>query len=231
MGSGAAARRAVAQLVLLDNEFSVMPGVVAEGRRVIANIERVANLFLTKNVISLVLSISVAVARWPYPFLPRHLTLVSSVAIGIPGFFLALGPSQERFHTGFVRRVLRFAVPAGVIAGAAVLLAYALARAGNVTPVQARTAATVVFMIVSLWVLVIQARPMQPWKTVLVAAMVGLFLLALFVPAGRRLYDLQLPSAVILAEAAALGALASVGVEAVDRLFKLRRRAEPALAR
>jgi cation-transporting P-type ATPase E len=218
MGSGAAATRAVAQLVLLDDQFSVMPGVVAEGRRVIANIERVANLFLTKNVLSLVLSITVAVLRWPYPFLPRHLTLVSALAIGIPGFFLALGSSSERFETGFVRRVLRFAVPAGVIAAAAVIISYGLARAENVSPTEARTATTIVFMMVSLWVLVIQARPMRPWKSGLIAAMAGLFVLALALPGGRSLYDLRLPDPEILVEAVALGGLASVAVEASWRV-------------
>jgi cation-transporting ATPase E len=219
MGSGAAATRAVAQLVLLDSKFAVMPGVVAEGRRVIANIERVANLFLTKNILSLVLSVTVAVLRWPYPFLPRHLTLVSGLAIGIPGFFLALGPSRERFHAGFVGRVLRFAVPAGIMAAAAVLITYALARAEGVTPVQARTATTLVFMIVSLWVLAIQARPLEPWKTGLIAAMAGLFVIVLAVPAGRSFYDLQLPDPEIVVEAVALGALASAAVEAIWRLF------------
>jgi cation-transporting ATPase E len=222
MGSGAPATRAVAQLVLLDSEFSVMPGVVAEGRRVIANIERVANLFLTKNVLSFVLSVTVAVLRWPYPFLPRHLTLVSGLAIGIPGFFLALESAQDRFQTGFVGRVLRFAVPAGVIAAAAVMAAYGLARAESVTPVEARTATTLVFMIVSWWVLVIQARPLRPWKAGLVAAMAGLFLLVLAVPAGRRLYDLRLPGFEIVVQAVALGALASFAVEASWRLFRHR---------
>jgi cation-transporting P-type ATPase E len=223
MGSGAAATRAVAQLVLLDSQFSVLPGVVAEGRRVIANIERVANLFLTKNVLSLVLSIAIAVTGWPYPFLPRHLTLVSALAIGIPGFFLALAPSQERFHPGFVGRVLRFAVPAGLMAAAAVLVAYGLARAESIAPNQAKTAASIVFFIVSLWVLVVQARPMRAWKRVLVAVMAALFVLVLEVPAGRRFYLLEPPPLEIQLEALAIGALASLGVEALWRLIAVQR--------
>ncbi len=225
MGSGAAATRAVAQLVLLDSEFSVLPGVVAEGRRVIANIERVANLFLTKNALSLVLSLAVAALRWPYPFLPRHLTLVSALAIGIPGFFLALGPSQERFHPGFVRRVLQFSLPAGAIEAAAVLLAYGLARAEHVVPGQARTAATVVFVIASLWVLVIQARPMRRWKGALIATMAVLFVAALVVPAARRFYLLDRPDLEILAEAIALGAMSSVAIEGLWRLQRAPARA------
>ena len=90
-----------------------MPGVVAEGRRVIANIERVANLFVTKTVYAMLLAIAVGVARWPYPFLPRHLTIISSLTIGIPAFFLALAPNAAGYVPGFVPRVLRFAIPAG----------------------------------------------------------------------------------------------------------------------
>jgi len=225
MGSGAPATRAVAQLVLLDSEFGVMPGVVAEGRRVIANIERVANLFLTKNVSALVLSLSVAIARWPFPFLPRHLTLVSGLAIGIPGFFLALGPGGDRFESGFVRRVLAFAVPAGVLIGAGVLVAYAFARAESVAPDRARTAAAIVYTIASFWVLVIQARPMQVWKVGLVATMAGLALLAFVLPVGRSFYELRLPPPGTVAQSVALGGAAALAVEVVSRAsMRLRRR-------
>jgi len=218
MGSGAPATRAVAQLVLLDSQFSVLPGVVAEGRRVIANVERVANLFLTKNVSSVVLALSVAVAGWPFPFLPRHLTLISSVAIGVPGFFLAVGPSSQRFQSGFVRRVLFFAVPSGVMAAVAVMVAYGLARAAGDPPNQARTAATIVFFMASLWVLAIQARPMSRRRVVLVAAMVGLGLLAFVLPVGRQFYDLHIPSVQVTGEALLLGGAAAAALEMVCRL-------------
>ena len=98
MGSGAAATRAVAQLVLLDGKFATLPGVVAEGRRVIANIERSANLFVTKTVYAMLLAIAVVIAGWRYPFLPRHLTIISTFTIGIPGFFLALAPEHAALH-------------------------------------------------------------------------------------------------------------------------------------
>ena len=218
MGSGAAATRSVAQLVLLDNQFSVMPRVVAEGRRVIANVERVAALFLTKNVSSLLLSIAIAIARWPYPFLPRQVTLVSSLAIGIPGFFLALGPNSRRFRPGFVRRVLGFAVPAGAVTAAAVMTAYALARAEEAAPGQARTAATIVFLLTSLWVLAIQARPLLTWKIALVGAMAGLSVLAFVVPAGREFFELRLPSALTIASSLILGAAAAATIEVLTRL-------------
>ncbi len=119
MGSGAPATRAVAQVVLLDGRFANMPSVVAEGRRVIANVERVANLFVTKTFYAMLLAIAIGIARWPYPFLPRHLTIVSSLTIGIPAFFLALAPNRRRYVPGFVKRVLFLAGPAGAVAAAA----------------------------------------------------------------------------------------------------------------
>lgn len=128
MGSGTDAARATAKIVLLDGRFATLPDVVAEGRRVIANIERVAALFITKTVYALVLAVSVGVAGLPFPFLPRHLTLIGSLTIGIPGFFLALEPNTARARPGFVGRVLRFAAPAGVAAAVATLAAYLVAR-------------------------------------------------------------------------------------------------------
>src|SRR5205085_2501187 len=104
--------------------FASMPAVVAEGRRVIANVERVSNLFLTKTVYATVMALAVGIARVPFPLLPRHLTLISAVSIGIPGFFLALAPNKRRYVPGFLPRVARFVVPAGVVSGAAVLAVY-----------------------------------------------------------------------------------------------------------
>jgi len=113
MGSGAPATRAVAELVLLDGRFATLPGVVAEGRRVTANIERVANLFITKTVWATLLAVAVGAMLLPYPFLPRHLTIIDTLAIGVPSFFLALAPNRRRYRPGFAGRVLRFAIPAG----------------------------------------------------------------------------------------------------------------------
>jgi len=124
MGSRASATRAVAQLVLLDGRFSSLPGVVAEGRRVTANIERVANVFITKTVWATLVAIAVSVALWPYPLLPRHLTIIDTLTIGIPSFFLALAPNLRRYLPGFVDRVLRFAVPAGLVVAATTFAAF-----------------------------------------------------------------------------------------------------------
>jgi len=194
MGSGAAATRAVAQIVLLDGQFAMLPGVVAEGRRVIANVERVANLFVTKTVYATLLAIAVGITRWPYPFLPRHMTIVSSLTIGIPAFFLALGPSSRRYVPGFVDRVLRFASRAGVVAAAATFTAYAFARGTyGVTLDQDRTAATITLMCVGLWILGLLARPYTPARIVLVATMAGCFAAALAIQRVREFFALDIP--------------------------------------
>jgi cation-transporting ATPase E len=214
MGSGAAATRAVAQLVLLDGKFSTMPGVVAEGRRVIANIERSANLFVTKTMYAVLLALFVAIAGWNYPFLPRQLTIISTFTIGIPGFFLAIAPNKQRYVPGFIDRVLRFTIPAGIVAGTASLVTYAIAFYGYEVPLkEARTATTITLGIVGLWVLLILARPLTLWRGTLAAAMIAAFGIILAVPALRDFYALQLPPAEVTADAFAVAAVACVVLE------------------
>ncbi|GAA2020188.1 HAD-IC family P-type ATPase [Catenulispora yoronensis] len=194
MGSGAGATKAVAQIVLLDDRFATLPEVVAEGRRVIGNIERVANLFLVKSVYSFVLVILVGIFQLEYPFLPRHTTLIAALTIGIPAFFLALAPNYERARPGFVRRVLRFAIPAGLVAGVEVFVAYWVARAESGSLEQAQTTAMVSLFACSLYIVQLVARPIVWWKVVLIASMAGLFVLCVALPAGRSFFDLHFGS-------------------------------------
>ncbi|MER5457219.1 HAD-IC family P-type ATPase [Micromonospora sp. NPDC002389] len=227
MGSGSAAARGVSQIVLLDNNFSALPSVVAEGRRVIGNIERVANLFLTKTVYSVLLAIIVVLASVPYPFLPRHLTLIGSLTIGIPAFVLALAPNVERARPDFVRRVLRFAVPGGVLAAAATIGAYAYARAHYGGDLAAETSvATLTLFVVALWALSIIARPYTWWRILLVLGMGLAFATVLVVPALQEFFQLRLVGvqAPLTGAAVALGAgLLMEAVWAVTR----RRAATP----
>jgi len=127
MGGGSAAARAVAACVLIDGSFAGVPAVLAEGRRVIGNVERLASLFFTKTTYAFLLALAVSLATLPFPFLPRQLTLISAFTIGIPSVYLALAPSFEPSRSGFVRRVMRFALPAGAVAAVATFGAYALA--------------------------------------------------------------------------------------------------------
>ncbi len=215
MGSGSPASKSVAQLVLLDGRFSSLPGVVAEGRRVLGNIERTSNLFLTKTVYAMVLALATGVLAFPFPFLPRHLTLVGSLTIGIPGFFIALMPSARRARAGMVPRVLRFAGPAGFVIAAATLAAYILVRnhGAGATLDESRTAATVVLFWLGTLVLVLVARPLTPFRRAIVLGMVLLFVAALALPAGREFFALDLPSLIVSFAAVGVAALCATGLE------------------
>jgi cation-transporting ATPase E len=195
MGNGSPAARAVARIVLLDSDFATLPHVVAEGRRVIANIERVATLFLSKTVYSILLALVVAVTTVPFPLLPRHVTLIAWFTIGIPATVLGLAPNEEPARPGFVRRVLTSAVPGGVAVAAAAYGAYAVARAvvgdGQDAHVRAATAAFLALVLTAFDVLVEVARPLRPWKVGLVAAMVLGMALAVGTPLGQRLFVLD----------------------------------------
>ncbi len=217
IGSGAPASRSVAQLVLIDGRFSSLPGIVAEGRRVTSNIERVANLFITSTVYAVGLSLAIVLSTLPFPFLARHLTLVGSLTIGIPAFFLALAPSKRRSRAGFVSRVLKFALPTGLTATLATFAAYWLADLEGSSIEQARTTATLVLAAIGLFVLGIVARPLVPWKKGLIATMAGLLLVTMTNPALRDFFALELPRTVVL--------LAAVGVVALTgtvMIFALR---------
>ena len=223
MGSGAPATRAVAQIVLLDGKFATMPGVVAEGRRVIANVERVSNLFVTKTCYATLLAMAIAIARWPYPFLPRHMTIVSSLTIGIPAFFLALAPNARRYVPGFVPRVLRFAIPAGIVAACAAMASYAVAHyAEGVNTTEARTCATVTLMIVGLWVLNLLARPITLGRALLCGTMAGAFAVILAVPAFRDFFALDLPGGTATVAAFVVASIAGVVLEVGWRVRVLR---------
>ncbi len=124
---------------------------------------------MTKTVYACLLAIAVGVARLPFPFFPRHLTLVSSLTIGVPAFFLALSPSQAQAQRGFTLRVLRAALPMGFVAAAATFGGYALAHDEGLGLGASRTTATLVLFGVGLWVLVIIARPLTTQRKALIA--------------------------------------------------------------
>ncbi|MDA8047799.1 MAG: HAD-IC family P-type ATPase [Actinomycetota bacterium] len=226
MGSGSAITRGVAQVVLLDDDFDVLPSVVAEGRRVLANIELVAVLFLVKNVYSLIISVVISITGWPYPFLPRHLTLISAVGIGIPGFFLALGPNERRFLPGFLRRVVSWSVLAGSVTAIAVLITYASARGEGLSGDASRTAAIIVCVVVTLWVLWVTARPMTPLRALLVAAMAAIFTAVYMTPGVDAFFSLQhRPGADVTLEALVFGGTAALVIDLLSRLMPTRSRA------
>jgi cation-transporting ATPase E len=192
MGSGSQATKAVADLVLTDDAFSSLPTVVNEGRKVINNVERVSNLFVTKAAYAVLLTFAVGLLNSPFPFLPRQLTLIGTFSIGVPGFFLALAPEVDLIRPGFLQRVLRFSIPAGVIAGAATLAAYEAAlHVADLDLDEARTLATVTLLAIGLVVLAVASRPLRPWKLGLVAAMGVGYVVVFLVPFLRNYFLLE----------------------------------------
>ena len=194
MGNGAPATRAVARLVLLSGEFSALPGVVAEGRRVMANTERIASLFLSKTVYASLIAVVVALTAISYPFLPRQLTIVSSLTIGIPAFVLALAPNRRRYRSGFLRRVLVLSVPAGLVAGACTLVARAWLAAVGGPEGQVTTGATLVLVACGLTLLTLTARPLWGWRLGLIVLMGAIAVLGVLVAPVRAFFLLEWPA-------------------------------------
>lgn len=196
MGSGSGASRAAADLVLMDNRFATLPKVLDEGRKVINNVERVSNLFVTKAIYAVLLAAVIGLVGEPFPLLPRHLTLVGTFSIGVPGFFLALAPTTELVRPGFLPRVLRFSIPAGLAAGTAALAVYGIAQsASDVSLEQARTATTITLLGVGLVILVVVSRPLRAWKVGLAVAMGLSYGVVMVVGPLQRFFDLVSPPA------------------------------------
>jgi cation-transporting ATPase E len=224
MGSGTSASRGVAQLVLLDNRFATLPEVLAQGRKVINNIERVANLFVTKAAYAVLLTAIIGIQQVEFPFLPRHLTLIGTFSIGLPGLFLALAPNVNLVRPGFLKRVLRFSIPAGFAAGLATWIIYTYARSqgsDDLTAAEladARSAATITLLGIGLVVLVVVSRPLRVWKVALAATMAGLYALVLVSDYARDYFELTIPDANIWT-AAGIAVLAAGAVVAVTPLI------------
>ncbi|MGU3500692.1 HAD-IC family P-type ATPase [Mycobacterium sp. C31M] len=227
MGSGSSASRAVAQIVLLDNKFATLPYVVAEGRRVIGNIERVSNLFLTKTVYSVLLAALVGLGGLSakvfggdpllYPFQPIHVTIAAWFTIGIPAFILSLAPNHERARPGFVRRVMTSALPAGVIVGSSTFISYLLAYegqdAGPAAQTQASTTALITLLVASVWVLAVVARPYEWWRVALVAVSGLAYVVIFSIPLAQETFLLDPSNIALTSMGLIIGAAAALLIE------------------
>jgi cation-transporting ATPase E len=207
MGSGTPASRGVARLVLLDDKFATLPAVVAEGRRLIGNVDRVSRLFLTKACYVLLISLAIAAAMAPFPFYPRHLTVISTLGIGVPAFFLALAPNADRVAPGFLSRALRFAIPAGLVIAAASVSSFLAVRDLDYGLGVARTGATVVATCLSLAVLAELARPLLSWRGAMVLALAGAFAALFTLPWLRHQLALTVLPAEVLWPCVAIAAV------------------------
>jgi cation-transporting ATPase E len=221
MGSATAATKAVSRLVLLDDRFDRLPGVLASGRRVIANVERVSNIFLAKTVYGILLALVSAVLLWPFPFLPRQLTLVSSLAIGIPSFVLALAPNRRIYTPGVLPRILKYSVPTGTIAGLAAVVAYAPIHR-SLPLHEARSIATVTLFCVSLWILCVLTRPLSVGRWALLGSVAAAFVLVCVIPFTADFFQMHLSLSWGLVWGVAVGAAGAAGIEVFYRLAKRR---------
>ncbi|MDX6441594.1 MAG: cation-transporting P-type ATPase [Gaiellaceae bacterium] len=223
-GNGSQMARAVADLVLVRGDFASVPALVAEGRKVLRNLQRVAKLFVTKSAFAFFLVVSIGLTPQPYPLLPRHLTLAAGLTIGIPAFFLALGPSEGRFRSErFLFEVGRFAVPAGTAAGLGVLASFVFARnVGRLPLEEARTIATTVLVLVGLYlILALEATSRRRAAAVgtLTGAMLLLYAIVLAAPGTRHFFALTIPGPGGIFLALAGAALAVGGLWLTDDRF------------
>jgi cation-transporting P-type ATPase E len=229
MGSGSSASRAVAQIVLLDNKFATLPYVVGEGRRVIGNIERVSNLFLTKTVYSVLLAVLVGLAGLAskifgsdpllFPFQPIHVTIAAWFTIGIPAFILSLAPNNERAHPGFVRRVMTSALPSGLVVGIATFTSYLVAYQGReateTQQTQASTAALITLLVTAVWVLAVVARPYEWWRVALVTVSGFAYVVIFSIPLAHKTFMLDSSNMAITSMALAIGLFGAAVIEMI----------------
>jgi magnesium-transporting ATPase (P-type) len=204
MGSGSQVTKGVADIVLLNDQFSMLPRAVAEGRRIARNIHRLGRLYLTKSVYAGFLILYAAITGFAFPFLPRQLTVAATITIGIPSFVLALAPSEGPLYRGRLLRALAaFAVPSGIAIGVASLLSQFLVdTVFSGTLQEGRTAATTTLIVLGLsFILLLERGPgrehitIQSYMLALVAGLGALFALGLAAAPVRDFFDLELLSA------------------------------------
>ena len=221
MGNAAPATKAVAQMVLVDSKFSHLPDVVARGRQVMANMERVASLFLVKTVYSALISLGVVLTQIPYPYLPRHITYIGALTIGMPAFILALAPNTRRYIPGFLKRVVTFALPGGIATALSVLLAsWTLPNVmgwdvvNNDADLSAlRATSAIILFLMGVFVLARVARPLNSWRGALVAGFAAAGIIGAFIPFVANFFALILPTGTTLvATLIALGGAAMIFV-------------------
>jgi cation-transporting ATPase E len=225
MGSGAAATKAVSNLVLLDGRFSSLPGVVDEGRKVIANIERLSRLFLTKTVWAMLLAAFFGIAAQSFPFLPRQLSAVDMFTIGVPSFLLALLPNSRRYVPGFLGRALAFCVPAGVVTASAVLgLTAIIGAQSDWVGSQSQTATTLLLGMTGLWVLTSLSRPFSWSRVGILALMVALAVAVYSIPIVTDFCGFDALTATQFGETLAVGLAANTIVTVIALVVDRRNR-------
>jgi magnesium-transporting ATPase (P-type) len=204
MGSGSQITKGIADIVLLRDQFSMLPRAVNEGRRIARNIHRLGRLYLTKTVYAGFLILAAALVGFAFPFLPRQLTVAAMITIGIPSFVLALAPSEGPLYRGRLLKALAaFSVPAGIGIGVGSLLSFATVDAlfgGTLN--EGRTAATTTLIVLGLaFILLLERGPgrehiaIQSYMLAMVTGLGALFALILAAAPVREFFELDLLSA------------------------------------
>jgi len=188
---------------------------------VIANVERVSNIFLAKTVYGIVLALVSAAALWPFPFLPRQLTLVSTLAIGIPSFFLALAPNTRIYRPGVLPRILKYSIPTGLIAGATCVVAY-LPLYRSIPLHDARSITTIALFCVSLWILCVLTRPLSGPRWTLLASVTIAMVLVCVIPFTAAFFQMHVPLSIHLVWGIVIGAVGAAGIEVFYRFARGR---------
>jgi len=239
MGDAAAATKAVSRMVLLDSKFSRLPHVLSEGRKVIANMERLAHLFLAKTAYAFLFVLLFSLLAWQYPALPRQMSTADFLFIGLASFILALMPNPRRYVPGFLSRALKFAIPSGIVLVAALwgINWYArvwaddfsgalplAADAPNAPLVmeQLQTATFITLTLTGLWLLNVVSRPLNWQKLGMLVLLHVAFLLVLIVPVSQWYHKFILPPNPIIIAAVGIAALGAVGIEIIYRIHDAR---------
>jgi cation-transporting P-type ATPase E len=220
MGNGSQMAKGVSDLVLLTNAFATVPRAIEEGRRILRNTHRVARLFVTKSVYSAFLLVSLGLLPIAYPFLPRHLTIISTLTVGLPGFFLALAASEGPVRRErFLGDLARFAIVLGAVAAAVIAGAYLLARGPLDAPLlEARTITVGAAIAVGLAIVVAVeragGRSVRPWVWGVVVLNVAVAVAGLALSWLRDFFQLEVPAAAgwLVIGAAGLGGVVLVAV-------------------
>ncbi len=223
-GTGSQMAKSVADIVLVRGDFAAVPPMVAEGRKVLRNLQRVTKLFVTKSAFAAFLILTIGITEQEYPVLPRHLTLVATLTIGIPGLFLALAPSSGPWRMPhFLREVASFAIPAGTAAGLGVAASYLFAsEVLDLGLVPSRTVAVTVLVIVGLYyILVLEASGRTRATAVggLCAVLFAFYCLCLSFEFTRDFFDLAVPSAGIVLCSLGGAFVALAGLALMDDRF------------
>lgn len=195
MGNAAPATKAVSRLVLLDGRFDRLPSVLAEGRKIIANIERVTNLFLTKTAFAIFLGLTLGILCWQFPFLPRQYSTADLLIVGGPAFFLTMLPNKRRYVSGFLSRALHYAIPSALVITAVLVLVigYGHSHAGIATS-EVQTATFIALVLMGVYNITTVTRPLRGVRLLIVAGMYLGLALVLVLPPSLWYHQFTLPS-------------------------------------